>query len=427
MTKKYKIFWIVFVFLFIFATGCDLIQKDSKGGSTEFVKSDSGLVMEFIKNYPGDRYLVSDDTGVKEKISIIIDVRNKGTFPEGQHFDAGKIYISGFDDDIIDMSGIILENIEVNGISPEAIKKFTESHILTLASIFGKSIGETGSVWGGITNNEITSLTDENERKRLADLIDNEKKLKQKEGKTELLAPKFLPAASEVNPLGGFATAEFDGEIVADKITVDQYTPTILATVCYPYATKASPTVCIDPFPFDDRQEKVCNIGTQTLSSQGAPVQVTKIEQEASTKKIQFKIHIKNVGGGDVIQTGNSKNLEGGTLPTLDRCSPLGNGLLDRKDFDRVQLNKVQIGSVDLLKDAQGNFRNPKLCSPFADGSDDIIRLFDGVGFVICTLTVDDLGSIQSAYTTPLNIELEYNYRSTISKQIEISKLKTVG
>ena len=365
MVKKYKI-GILFVFLFIFATGCALILKDSKTEPSDFKKGDSGLVMEFVKNYPGDRYLISEETGLREKISIIIDLRNKGTFPDGEHFDEGKIYISGFDDKIIDMTGLT----DKSGLTEEDIKQ------------------------------------------------------KQTEGKTENLSDKFLPAASAVNPLGGFDTAEFDGEIIADQITVDKYTPTILVTACYPYATKASPTVCIDPFPFDDRQEKVCRIGSQTLSSQGAPVQVTRIEQEASTNKIQFKIHIENVGNGDIIKIGNSNNIDDddSTVPTLDRCSPLGNGLLHRKDFDRVQLKKVKIGNVDLLDTGK--------CSPFADGTantDKLIRLFEGEGFVICTLTVDELDNIQSAYTTPLNIELGYNYRSTISKQIEISKLKTVG
>ena len=234
----------------------------------------------------------------------------------------------------------------------------------------------------------------------------------------------FLPGASPINPLGGFDAAEFEGKIVARQLRIDEYNPIILATVCYPYFTKSSPTVCIDTFPFDDRQEKVCNIGSQSVPSQGAPVAVTRIDQEVSTGKIQFKINIKNVGDGDVLKTGASavKEKNGDDLKVLDKCSPLGRGILKRKDFDRVQLKKVQIGNVDLL----GSGR----CSPFADGTNgttNLIRLFNGEGFVICTLTVSDLWSIQSAYTTPINIELKYSYRSTISKQIEIKKLVGIG
>ena len=341
---------ILFVFLsFIFVAGCDTIVKKGGGDTTEFKRGSSGLVMEFVRNYPGDGYIVNKDT--PEDILIMIDLKNKGTYPDGDHFSKGKIYISGFDDEIVDIT------------------------------VKSKSLSDPDM---------------------------------------------FLAAASPINPLGGFATVEFDGNIIADKITVDEYNPTIMATACYPYSTKASPTVCVDPSPFDDRQEKVCHIGSQTLGTQGAPVAVTSIVQEAATDKIQFKITINNVGVGDVIKTGDSNNKEedGTTVPTLDRCSPLSGGKLNRKDFDRVQVKKIKIGSVDLWN---AN-KNLNKCSPFADGSNDIIKLFNGEGFVICTLTVSELGGgVQSAYTTPLNIELEYNYRSTISKPIKISKLTTIG
>ena len=71
MAKKTKIrLGILFVFLlFIFATGCDLIKKD-KGSevSTDFKRGAAGLVMEFVPNYPGDRYIVSE--GIDEDIAL---------------------------------------------------------------------------------------------------------------------------------------------------------------------------------------------------------------------------------------------------------------------------------------------------------------------------------------------------------------------
>ena len=338
MAKKTKIrLGILFVFLlFIFATGCDLIKKD-KGSevSTDFKRGAAGLVMEFVPNYPGDRYIVSE--GIDEDILIMIDLKNKGTYPDGDHFGNGSIHISGFDSEIINMD------------------------------------------------------------KKRKDLDED----------------MFLPAASSINPLGGFSTVEFEGKIIAKKITIDEYNPTILATACYPYVTKASPAVCIDPSPFDDRQEKVCHIGSQTLETQGAPVAITKIDQEASTNKIQFKIAIENVGSGDVLTPED----------IFGECDPWGFGTLGRKDFDRVQVKTIKVGKVDLW-DAD---KSKNKCGPFADGSNDLIRLFNGEGFVICTLTVSELEGGQSAYTTPLNIELEYNYRSTISKSISISKLTSVG
>ena len=196
-----------------------------------------------------------------------------------------------------------------------------------------------------------------------------------------------------------------------------------MVTACYPYFTKSTPTVCIDPEPFDLRQEKVCNIGSQTVPNQGAPIAITKIDQEAAAGKIQFKITIKNIGKGDVIWDESGISGLGGDTGLLNRCDPNEGGKLDRKDFDRVKVEKIKIGTVDLWNAD----KTKNKCSPFADGTNDIVRLFNGEGFVICTLDVKDLGNIQSAYTTPIDIELRYAYRSTISKPIQIKKLETIG
>ena len=103
-----------------------------------------------------------------EDILIIVDVKNKGTYPtdkgeDKKDFGRGTIYLSGFDDAIID---------------------FDQK---------SKRIGNDDG-----------------------DFI------------------LFLPGASSFNPLGGFDSAEFEGKIVAEKLTIDEYNPIILATVCYP-------------------------------------------------------------------------------------------------------------------------------------------------------------------------------------------------
>lgn len=224
----------------------------------------------------------------------------------------------------------------------------------------------------------------------------------------------YLPPASPLNPRGGLYTAEFNGNIKANKVIVDKYESTILVTACYPYSTIATPTVCIDPQPFEARQEKVCNIGSQTLKPQGAPIAITKIDQEASRGKIRFKITIENVGKGDVIWENDVDKLSS----LMDKCSPAGgtaSGILDRKDFDKVRLDEVKIGEVDLLKTGK--------CTPFAEGTTNIIRLFEGSGFVVCTLDGLDKGP-ESAYTTPIAIKASYAYRSTISKPISIRKIE---
>ena len=210
---------------------------------------------------------------------------------------------------------------------------------------------------------------------------------------------QFLEGRSSINPEGGFDIMEFKGSIYTSGIVIEKYEPAILATLCYPYATKASPSVCIDPFPFDEKQKKVCKVGSQTLASQGAPIAITSIDQEASSTKIQFKINLKNAGKGDIIK-----------IDTLDRCNPTGGQSLERNDFDRIEMVRADAGLSTLR------------CGPFTEGNG-IIRLNNGQGFIICTLDKESYQDTKSAYTTPLNLEFRYGYRTTASKPIKISKI----
>ncbi|MBI2135043.1 hypothetical protein HYU09_03560 [Candidatus Woesearchaeota archaeon] len=214
---------------------------------------------------------------------------------------------------------------------------------------------------------------------------------------------QFLEGRSPINPEGGFDTIEFKGNIYTSGIVIEKYEPTILATLCYPYATKASPSACIDPFPFDQKQKKVCKIGSQTLTSQGAPIAITSIDQEASSSKIQFKINLKNAGKGDIIK-----------IESLEKCNPTGGQALERNDFDRIELVRAEAGLV------------PLSCGPFTEGNG-IIRMSNGQGFIICSINKEDYQDTKSAYTTPLNLEFRYGYRTTASKPIKITKITSTG
>ncbi|MBW2976697.1 hypothetical protein KY347_04585 [Candidatus Woesearchaeota archaeon] len=205
------------------------------------------------------------------------------------------------------------------------------------------------------------------------------------------------------NPEGSLDTILFSAWIQSKKIT-DSYEPNIMATICYPYATKAEPEACIDPRPSEEDEHKVCSIGTKTLTSQGAPVAITKIEQEASSDKMQFKIHIKNIGNGEVIKFGS-----------LWKCSSQ-EARLEKDDFDRINLASVEIGYDKPVK---------LDCKPFADGSNNLIRLYEGEGVIICSFDMSD-SDVKYEYTTPLKIVLEYGYSTTISKNIKILKMVEV-
>ena len=94
MAKRGEIFSILFVLLLaISVSGCDTIVKKEKDAST-FVRGPEGLIMEFVPNYPQDKFIVSKPKEGEEgePISVLIEVRNKGTYPtEGLGLESGSI------------------------------------------------------------------------------------------------------------------------------------------------------------------------------------------------------------------------------------------------------------------------------------------------------------------------------------------------
>ena len=312
------------ILMLAFVLGCTPTEKDSKDWVPTGTK---GLTIQFLDNFPRDKYLVGNN---KEDINIIIDIKNEGAQTMGNdapaRFKGGSVYLSGFDQQVI-------------------------------------SIPRGGRG----------------------------------------LASLYLPGISSTSQTGSIDSVKFEGSINPQNILVDNYDLRILATVCYPYRTNAGPSVCIDPTPFDFDQGQVCEMGPKTLTSQGAPIAVTRIEQEAFTDSIQFKIYFENAGSGDVIN-----------IDKLGQCNPFSADPLGREDFDRVKLVNVFAGTKQLQ------------CGPFTNEGPGVVRLIDGKGYVICNLDISQEAS-NVAYLTSLNIELEYGYRSSISKPITISKAKTIN
>lgn len=217
-----------------------------------------------------------------------------------------------------------------------------------------------------------------------------------------------LEGKSNVNIIGGTDIVTFKGTVSVNNLKVEKYEPTLLATACYQYFTTAGPSVCIDPDPYSTlSQKKVCEVNGISLSSQGAPIAVVGIDEEAFQDKTQFKISIKNVGGGDVIK----KDVIGA------KCDPIGNEKLSREEVDKVYLEKVTIGDTNLE------------CSPFAEGpvkgSEGAIRLINGEAYVVCELNKAAYSAYRdskTSFTTPLNIKIAYGYRTTAQRSLQIKK-----
>lgn len=214
-----------------------------------------------------------------------------------------------------------------------------------------------------------------------------------------------LEGKSINNPEGGYDLLEFTGTANLGDIDVDKYTPNFLVAACYDYKTKASPNVCIDPRPFSTVNErKVCNIHDVSLTNQGAPVAITKVESKALSSSIQFKIHFKNVGNGELI-----------AVDELAKCSS-SDEKLEKRHMDFVKIENVELGGEKI--------DCGKLLS--VNNQPNYARLINNQGFIVCNLK-DYKEKVDSAYTTPLYVEIAYGYRSVISKSVEIVKVPESG
>lgn len=219
------------------------------------------------------------------------------------------------------------------------------------------------------------------------------------------LSSMSLEGKSSINPNGGQDILLFTGKIDTNKLNVEKYEPSLLATACYYYETVAGPSVCIDPTPYSTiKEKKVCTVNDIELAGQGAPIAVTRIDEEAFATKTQFRITFKNVGKGDAMRDDAAR----------DKCDPLGRQKIDREDIDKIKLEFVRLATADLV------------CGPFTEGAvkgnNGIVRLIKGEGSVICELPASDYSNQISAYTTPLSIKLSYGYRVTAEKKMLIEK-----
>lgn len=171
---------------------------------------------------------------------------------------------------------------------------------------------------------------------------------------------------------------------------------TIYATTCYDYQTKAHATMCIDTDVYNLKQtEKACSASDMSLTDQGAPVAVKRIEsrmivsKEGDIVKPQFIIHFGNVGDGTITAAGRADIA----------CSAQP---LSKDDINTIKVSAVLSESV-------------LSCKP------EILKLRENSDYTTCTL---ELGIDQSipGYYAPLTITADYGYMETISKQVSIRK-----
>ncbi len=341
--------------IFLFITLISIIGCSGSSGTSDSVENirvgTEGLSVSFLANNPPDT-VHAEENGANA-FDVIMDIRNNGAFPQPE---------------------------EISGIG-----------------------GPVGNVYLSGYDSNIISITPKDSSGVSGNGID--------------LSRLPLDGKSTINPNGGQDILSFQGKIIDyKKLLVERYEPVLLATACYHYETTASTSVCIDPDPYSVvKQKKVCQASDASLTSQGAPIAVVKIAEEAFATKTTFKITVKNVGSGEVL-----------IRESINKCDPYttrvnldnsGSVKIQREDLDKVLVESVKV-SETLLN-----------CGPYIDNSGAVkrtdgglMRLLNGEGFIICELPSGSYAKTNSAYTTPLVVKLKYGYRTTTERKLLIKR-----
>jgi len=207
------------------------------------------------------------------------------------------------------------------------------------------------------------------------------------------IQPRFqqfdLEPKTKFNTFGGYEALSFtSGDIFLPRGT-DTLDQNFLASVCYSYRTEARIAVCIDPNPISILENEACTVVNPAVGGgQGGPVSVTAIREDAAPGQVNFLITIANLGDGVVIDQFS-----------LAKCP----SELKFNDVDTVHYS-VSLSGV------AGD------CKPVQKA-----RLANKQGTIFCTFNLAD--SVSPAYTSVLEINLDYAYMSQRTKSVRVRNL----
>ncbi len=203
-----------------------------------------------------------------------------------------------------------------------------------------------------------------------------------------------LAGRTKDDPMGGHTEGSF--RLYAkglDENSVSKKTQ-ISAIFCHDYRTKAAVPVCVDADFLNRRVgAKPCAVKDESLSGQGAPVVVTKVETRMMPKEDiivpSFIIYVENRGKGQVLN------------PDYIRaaCSDEGR----KEDMWNIIHVEASLGTQKLI------------CSPYP------LRLKNKGDFIKCELA-QGVGKDEPTYSSVLTIDLRYGYTFTATKAFEIKR-----
>jgi hypothetical protein len=213
---------------------------------------------------------------------------------------------------------------------------------------------------------------------------------------TSKLATFELEGKSHANPIGEKKTIFINMQAKELSSMTETHTVFLGMSICYPYKTYFSTDVCIDEdFLNQKNQAKPCTIQDIHSSSQGAPVAIKSIKTNIFSNSDgsispRFTVTIQNIDKGKIIHPSKIQ----------DACT---SSSIKNTDFNQVTITLAKLSTMDLE------------CSPTT------LKLIDNSATTICTPKDNFLNA--GTYSTLLEIEFEYGYMTTTSKELEIRKI----
>ena len=256
-------------------------------------------------------------------------------------------------------------------------------------------------------NEAVLSLGVEKDYTKRVDLL--------KEGRVAQLqdtAASFsLAGRSALNQIGDEEVISYNVQAGTLDPQSEYHTTTVIATLCYPYETTLTNTICIDTDINNLRPgKKVCKAQDLVLSKgQGAPVAITKIEvnmlpllgeQKYEKIKPQFLIYVENKGQGLVIKREAVK----------DFCT--------KSDTKHENINIVYVEV--LLGDKELECQLEKKEGSAEQGH---IKLKAGKDIIRCAVEEGEaIDKYQDPYFSTLKVILKYGYTQSLSANYFIQK-----
>lgn len=398
--------WIfgILIIAVIVISGCSVGPNSGSNYQRKYYQGYDSLDIKFLDESPPTRFYYNSD-GSDNEIPVVLEVKNKGAS------DAyGAIYIHGYDPKIVEVAGGRLpEDNGINWNSGTGVLNIDGFYIgipgggsqgtinLGFIAPNGNNYGFTAFTQNGnfvgLTAN--INLNTNRVGARLADPV-----LNAMQGTFGWSAPIVMEGDTPESPGGGMEVYEFPSYIYYLPESLEEFRQPIMVTACYSYVTRSTAMVCVDPKP-NSNSKKACIARDVSLSGgQGAPVAITRVEQQASSGKIVFTITVKH----------NKKN----TLDELfditqlfTKCNPHAGNIVKPSDKNVVDILYVELSGEEITPQCSGNRR---------------IRLDQsGNGQFTCTAYLTSASD--SAYEAPLFIELGYGYGKNIYKEVTIKKI----